>query len=132
MNLDDTIMKMKFTQFLELKFLEWQQAEGGRKTVKQFAAYIGVSQSTISTWWNGDRSPEGENIQKIAHKLGIEVYDVLGIPRPDPDLLYIQQNWSNFSEKGRQAIRDTAEKYRLANLNNEAQTTSAKPKPRTT
>lgn len=98
MNLADTIMKMKFTQFLELKFLEWQQAEGGRKTVKQFAAFIGVSQSTISTWWNGDRSPEGENIQKIANKLGIEVYDVLGLPRPDPDLLYIQQNWSNTIE----------------------------------
>lgn len=75
---------MKFSQYLEMKFLEWQSKEGGRKTVKEFAGFIGVSQSTISSWWNGIRVPEGENIQKIAIKLGIEVYDVLGIQRPDP------------------------------------------------
>lgn len=74
---------MKFSQFLEMKFLEWQQSQGGRKTVNEFAAYIGVSKSTISTWWNENRSPEGENVQKLAKKLGIEVYDVLGLPRPD-------------------------------------------------
>ena len=78
---------MNFSRFLELKFLEWQQREGGRKTVKEFAAYIGVSQSTISTWWNEDRKPEGENLRKLAEKLGIEVYDILGMPRPDSDQL---------------------------------------------
>lgn len=92
--IEGKIHKMKFSKFLEFKYLEWQQ-NVGRKTVKEFAAYIGVSTSTISTWWNEDRVPEGENIQKLASKLGIEVYDSLDLPRPDPDLLYIQQNWSN-------------------------------------
>jgi transcriptional regulator with XRE-family HTH domain len=123
---------MNFPQYLEKKYLEWQQVVGERKTVREFAEYIGVSASSITMWWKGKRTPEGENVQKIANKLGVEVYDVLGLPRPDPDLLYIQQNWSNISDKGRQAIREQAEKYKQANLNNEAQATSAKPKPRTT
>ena len=62
------IRQMNFSRFLELKFLEWQQREGGRKTVKEFAAYIGVSQSTISTWWNEDRKPEGENLRKLGEE----------------------------------------------------------------
>ena len=84
---------MDFPKFLEFKYLEWQRTQGGRKTVKEFAAYIGVSQSTISSWWNEDRKPEGENLRRLAEKLGIEVYDVLGIPRPDSNLLYIQSIW---------------------------------------
>mgnify|MGYP001016956826 CR=1 FL=1 len=92
---------MKFSKFLEFKYLEWQQ-KVGRKTVKEFAAYIGVSTSTISTWWHENRIPEGENIQKLASKLGIEVYDALDLPRPDPDLLYIQQNWQNLDPATRQ------------------------------
>lgn len=102
---------MKFTQYLEMKFLEWQQQQGGRKTVKEFAAYIGVSQSAISTWWNGERQPEGESLQKIASKLGMEVYDVLGHPRPDPDLIYIQQNWPYLTPETRHAIRQQAAAY---------------------
>lgn len=108
---------MKFSKFLEFKYLEWQQ-KVGRKTVKEFAAYIGVSTSTISTWWHENRIPEGENIQKLASKLGIEVYDALDLPRPDPDLLYIQQNWQNLDPATRRALREQAEKYESENLEN--------------
>jgi len=102
---------MNFSRFLELKFLEWQQREGGRKTVKEFAAYIGVSQSTISTWWNEDRKPEGENLRKLAEKLGIEVYDILGMPRPDSDLLYLQSIWQDLTPDQRHTLRLQAEKH---------------------
>jgi len=101
--------KMTFPQFLELKFLDWQQKEGGRKTVKEFALYIGVSQSTVSMWWNGERNPEGENLRKIAGKLGFEVYDVLGLPRPDEDLAYISKHWEDVSPEFRRKFRQKVE-----------------------
>lgn len=63
--------------------------------MQEFADYLGVSKSTVSTWWNETRIPEGENILKIAMKLGIEVFDVLDIERPDEDLLYLQQVWND-------------------------------------
>lgn len=111
LNLIDKIEQMTFAQFLEMKYLEWQKQEGGRKTVKEFAAYIGVSQSTISNWWNDDRKPEGENLQKLAAKLGIEVYDILGVPRPDSDLLYLQSIWKELEPEKRRTLREQAEKY---------------------
>lgn len=113
------ICQMSFKQFLEFKFLEWQQKEGGRKTVAEFAQYIGVSQTTISGWWNQSHSPEGKNLQKLALKLGLEVYDTLGLPRPDADLYYIQKNWDKAGPETRKQIRDQLEKYMTENRENE-------------
>jgi len=104
--------------------------EGGRKTVKQFAAYVGVSQSAISTWWNGDRLPEGENVTKLANRFGMEVYDTLGLPRPDPDLLYIQQNWPNLYPATRRALREQAENYESENAENADKRLHKEKKPR--
>lgn len=85
-----------FRQWLEFKFLEWQRNQGGRQTVLQFAKYLGVSQQTVSNWWNDEEvKPQGDNIIKLADKLGLEVYDVLGMPRPDPALYYIQKHWDD-------------------------------------
>lgn len=106
---------MDFRQFLENKYLDWQKETGGRKTVQEFANFLGVHQSTVSTWWNGDRLPQGENIVKLSLKLGLEVYDVLGLERPDADLYYIQQNWEQFTPEERRWIRETAEKYATSN-----------------
>lgn len=92
---------MDFRQFLEMKFLEWQKESGGRKTVSEFAAYLGVSQQSVSNWWNNLRIPQGENVDKIAKKLGIEVYDILGIDRPDPDLYFIEKAWEFLSPQQR-------------------------------
>ena len=102
---------MAFKKFLELEFLEWQRKVGARKTVAEFADFLGVSQSTVSAWWNQTRSPEGENLRKLANKLGLEVYDVLGLPRPDEDLHFISQNWDKISPAERRAMREQAEKY---------------------
>lgn len=115
LNLIAIIEQMTFPQFLEKKFLEWQQAEGGRRTVKEFAAYLGVSQSTISTWWNDERKPEGDNLYRLALKLGIEVYDALGKPRPDIDLHYIQVSWDSLSPSARRHLREQAEAYASQN-----------------
>ncbi len=100
-----------FRQFIEMKFLEWQQKLGSRKTVKQFAEYIGVGQTTVSGWWNDGHEPQGETVTKLAKLFGVEVYDVLGLPRPEENLIYLQGIWDRLSERERRAIREQAEKY---------------------
>lgn len=117
-----------FRQFLELKFLEWQQESGGRKTVLEFAKHLGVSQQSVSNWWNGDRVPEGANVQKLAKRLGLEVYDVLNLPRPDADLHYLTREWDNLPPDVRRALREQAEKYATQN---EARRAHRKARPRT-
>lgn len=62
-------------------------------------------------WWNGNRLPEGANVQKLAKRLGLEVYDVLGLPRPDADLHFLQQHWDDLSPEARKALREKAEEY---------------------
>jgi transcriptional regulator with XRE-family HTH domain len=122
---------MNFSQYLELKFIEWQHQAGGRKTVADFAAYLGVAQTTASSYMNGKRTPEGDTLKKIADKLGYDVYDVLNIPRPDPDLIYIQNSWGQLDEITRRLLRQQAEKNKQKNLENESKRTHSKRKPRT-
>jgi transcriptional regulator with XRE-family HTH domain len=110
-----TLTQMTFRQFLEMKFLAWQQEIGGRRTVLEFAEYLGVSQQTVSSWWNNTRQPQGENVRKVSEKLGLEVYDVLGLPRPDPDLHYLQSQWDTLTAEERRALREQAEQYTTKN-----------------
>lgn len=75
---------MNVAEWLNAKFLEWERNEGKRKTMVQFAEYLGVAQPSLSAWATGKYVPKGQNLAKIAEKLGYEIYDVLGIPRPMP------------------------------------------------
>jgi transcriptional regulator with XRE-family HTH domain len=79
---------MEFSKWLTLKFIDWQASQGVRKTISEFAKYLGVSQQTTSLWLNGNARPSGKNIGLLANKLGVEIYDVLEIPKPamDPEV----------------------------------------------
>lgn len=102
---------MKFSDYLEQKFIEWQMKEGKRKTIEDFAAYIGVSQPTISMWLANRRIPATENVKLLADIFGFEIYDILGLERPDPDLHYIETHWTKLPESARKKIREEAEAY---------------------
>lgn len=57
---------MSFPAYLEKKFIEWQMKQGKRKTVAEFAAYLGVSQAVISLWMNGSRTPNKQSIELLS------------------------------------------------------------------
>jgi hypothetical protein len=101
-----TIIKMTFSQFLTDKYLEWQKESGERKTAAEFAAWLGFPKTTLSSWWNHKITPkDGDTIRKLASKLGVEIYDILKLPRPDEDLAYISQHWDVVSPEYRQKFR---------------------------
>ena len=106
---------VNFPQYLEMQFLKWQQREGGRKTVAEFAKYLGVPQTTVSTWWNAKSTPSDETIiRRLADRLGLEVYDALGLDRPDEDLLWLMNNWDLLPKHVRtsmKSLREQAEQY---------------------
>lgn len=113
------IRMMGFSKFLEMKFIEWQQLEGGRKTVKEFAEWLGFKQSTVSTWWSDKYPPNEESANKLANRLGPEVYDVLGMERPDPLLTRIEQVWERLPLEARHALAEEAERYSIENKKKE-------------
>lgn len=106
---------MTFPEFLEKKYLEWQLKEEGRKTIVQFAAYIGVSQPILSMWLSGKKRPGVDNIKLLAEIFGDEVYDSLGLPRPNPYLQRVNRVWEFLPEAIQKRIAEDAEKYETTN-----------------
>ena len=115
-----------------MKFIEWQHSQGGRKTVEDFARYLGIAQSTASLYMNGKRLPEGDILKKLSDKLGLEVYDALDLPRPDEDLFNISALWNELNEHERNAIRKQVETLARRNEEKEKRKhnhTGSKPLP---
>lgn len=89
----------EFAQFLQDHYKRWaaDNVENGEFPSKtQFARYLKVKQPTFSSYLNKTRLPTQEIADRIATKLGIEVYAILGMaPRMpnSPDLIYISQNY---------------------------------------
>lgn len=110
-----TIVKIrpvtKLGDLLTRKYLQWQASAGTRKTLDEFAAYIGISRPLLNMWSNGKRKPSPAKIKSLADLFGNEIYDALDLPRPDPDLQYIQAHWINVPTETRRAIRESIRKY---------------------
>jgi len=94
----------EFSQWLEQQYIDWQRREGCRKTATEFAAWLGIGNATVNQWLNGDARPRPEFAFKLAKCLGLEVYDRLALPRPDPLLFQLQCNWDKFTDKERATI----------------------------
>ena len=77
-------MKKQFPAWLEEKFLKWRNEQNDRKAnLTAFAKWIEIPRSSLSQYLNGFAEPEGENLFRIATKLGFEVYEILEYPQPD-------------------------------------------------
>ena len=102
----------KLPAWLTRKFREWESKTGRRQSLSAFARYLGVKQPSLSHWINHDNPPSYENIEKLAEKLGPEIYDIMGMPRPDPNIeklveLYSAASPEQKKEILRQALRLT-------------------------
>lgn len=98
------VPKNPISEWLDNKFLDWQKQEGGRKTLTEFAQYLGVDRGVLNNWVNRGSKPEGDNLKIVAIKLGMEIYDLLEIERPDFRLLVINAEWEHISDDAKKEI----------------------------
>ncbi len=104
-------IRVAWKQTLERGFAKWQGGDR-RKTASQFADWLGVKPTTLSSWWNEGVIPrDDDTIRKVAVRLGVEVYDILGLERPDPKLFFILQHWDDLSDDAKRAIIEKAEGF---------------------
>ena len=81
---------MDFSDWINKKFYEWRGET--RKTIEEFADYIGVSQPLMSQWMkkNGKVPKSKKHVDALINKYGIEeVYKILpelGDYNPPPSL----------------------------------------------
>jgi hypothetical protein len=114
----------KLSVWLEKEFLEWQYKSGGPQAWNSFAAFLDINPTTFSTYRNTpDPNPHEENVLKMAIKLGDEVYDILGRPKPDLRLLRIEATMKRLPPESYEAlinvIEDQLEKEIKRHLNHE-------------
>lgn len=70
--------EVPYKDWLMQKFVQWEKRQTRRQSFSAFARYLGVSQSSLSQWMAGTYPPTGDNIDKIAAKLGDEIYLLVG------------------------------------------------------
>lgn len=101
-----------FAKLLEEKFLDWERREGTRKALFEYANFLGVNRPTLSQWMNGKRTPQDKDlIELLARKLGNDVYDALGLPRPDPEFAYVHYRWKELSSEQKSAVKEQIIKF---------------------
>lgn len=105
-----------FSSWITRKYVEWQAKEGKRKTIEEFAAYLGTSRPLVNMWMNGNKKPGKENIKILAELFGNEVYDILELPRPNPYKQIIDRVWEFLPEDFQKQISEEAEKYEEKNI----------------
>lgn len=121
----------KFSEWMTKQFLEWQTEQGKRKTLEEFAGFVGVSRPLINMWMNGNQKPGADNINILAELFGNDIYDVLDLPRPNPYLQKLNRIWEFIPEEIQRKFSEEAEKYEAQNLSERVHTVSKRRKTST-
>jgi hypothetical protein len=118
-----------FSEWITEKFLDWQKSAGERKTLVEFADWIGVSQPSLSDWMSGKYKPKGsKNIDRLYIKLGPEIFDVLEMERPPYALQFVDDYIQNIAKaiaelpaeyraSARKVIQDTLDEFMETEVN---------------
>ena len=80
--------KDEFKAWFARKWAEWDITEARRTTQQELADYLGVSRSSIAHYLSGRKTPDGDNLKKIADKFGGEVYEVLNHEPPPEEFAW--------------------------------------------
>lgn len=102
--------KFAFKDWLEQQFLGWQRERRQRETLTAFAEYLNVSENTLKKWIGGTRKPTGVSVDRLADKLGDEVYDILNVPRPDITVRALSRIVAALTDEQKQVLLHQAEK----------------------
>ena len=96
-----------FSSWLEQQYIRWQANRKKRGSIREFSRWLVIDHRLVTRWMNGERRPGDNNVERLSEKLGQEVYDAMGLSRPDPELRRINAVWDALPDQ---------ERIRLANL----------------
>jgi len=126
-----------FKEFLFEYFIEWEKRQPNRRSsFSAFARWLSensynvtIKQQLLSDWIKGRYKPEDEKyLLVLAEKIGEKIYDVLGLPRPNPYLQRINQLFENLPEERQRQLAEAAERYETENAKQNLQTASKRRK----
>jgi hypothetical protein len=87
----------KFPTWFNKAYKRWIRSQAGEEDFLAFCNLLGSSPTKVMEWLRGELVPEGPEVLSIAGTLGINVYEVLDLQKPDPELLRIYRTFSNLT-----------------------------------
>jgi transcriptional regulator with XRE-family HTH domain len=83
--------------------------EGRIKSQREFAEFLGIDSVKLNQYLNSRRKkPDTETVKAIASALGPEIYDVLGLARPDPQLQELTGIWHKLDQETKSKLLEIA------------------------
>lgn len=99
----------RLAEYLADKFVEFVTTKRRAVSQNEWAAWLRVSPVSLSQWINKVRLPDNENVDRIAARLGPEVYEIMDRPMrmpADPEFQAFAKKYFDSDEEGRrQAAR---------------------------
>lgn len=96
-------------KWLEIKYINWMRDKGEVLSQREFAEFLGLDPMNLSNYLNAKRKmPDDISIKKMADKLGPDIYDVLGLARPDPQLQELTSVWHRLDQEIKDKILELA------------------------
>ena len=92
------------------QFLRYEQASGERKTISEFADWLGITQQTCSTYMNGTRKPSYDSAIKICRKMGDwSLFRILNYSLPEKVEIPLEDLPPDLAERLRDALLELSE-----------------------
>jgi hypothetical protein len=90
-----------FPAWFNRAYKRWSRSQAGEEDFIAFCDLLGYPPSKVLGWLHGEFIPEGSEVLSIAGILGIKVYQVLDLPKPDPELIKIYGSFSHLTGQDR-------------------------------
>ena len=87
----------KFPTWFNRAYTRWNRSQPGEEDFLAFCDLLGYLPSKVLAWLHGESVPEGPEVLSIAGTFGSNVYEVLDLQKPDPELLKIYHSFSHLT-----------------------------------
>lgn len=125
-------MSNESAAWLERKYLDWQREGGKRASLTAFAKHLGISRDMLNNWMLRKRTPEKASLELLGSKLGWDIYEIVGEPRPDPMLTQIVKAWGELDDEVKRGIAELLQRASKRGNSGEPEKTVAATKRKRT
>ncbi len=93
-----------FPAWFNRAYKRWSRSQAGEEDFIVFCDLLGYPPSKVLGWLHGEFLPEEPEVLSIAGIFGTDIYEVLDLPKPEPQLLKIYKSFAHLTGENRGKI----------------------------
>ena len=93
-----------FPTWFNRAYKRWSRSQAGEEDFIAFCDLLGYPPSKVLGWLHGEFLPEEPEVLSIAGIFGTDIYEVLDLPKPEPQLLKIYKSFAHLTGENRGKI----------------------------